>query len=79
MYNSQLTVFVCVADCGSFSKTAEKLFLSVAVMKQINSLEKHLNLKRKMYSKYHLLSPGTTKGGNIKSKKWRNEILHFLC
>lgn len=46
MYNSQLTVFVCVADCGSFSKAAEKLFISAtAVMKQINALEKHLNLK----------------------------------
>lgn len=46
MYNSQLTVFVCVADYGSFSKAAEKLFISAtAVMKQINSLEKHLNLK----------------------------------
>lgn len=46
MYNSQLTVFICVADCGSFSKAAEKLFISAtAVMKQINSLEKHLNLK----------------------------------
>lgn len=46
MYNSQLTVFVCVADCGSFSKAAQKLFLSpTAVMKQINALEKHLNLK----------------------------------
>lgn len=46
MYNSQLTVFVCAADCGSFSKAAEKLFISAtAVMKQINSLEKHLNLK----------------------------------
>lgn len=46
MYNSQLTVFVCVADCGSFSKASEKLFISAtAVMKQINSLEKHLNLK----------------------------------
>lgn len=46
MFNSQLTVFVCVADCGSFSKAAEKLFISAtAVMKQINSLEKHLNLK----------------------------------
>lgn len=46
MYNHQLTVFVCVADCGSFSKAAEKLFISAtAVMKQINSLEKHLNLK----------------------------------
>lgn len=46
MYNSQLTVFVCVADCGSFTKAAEKLFISsTAVMKQINSLENHLNLK----------------------------------
>ncbi|MDO4327231.1 MAG: LysR family transcriptional regulator [bacterium] len=46
MYNRQLTVFVCVADCGSFSKAAEKLFISTtAVMKQINALEKHLNLK----------------------------------
>lgn len=45
MFNSQLSVFVCVADCGSFSKAAEKLFLSsTAVMKQINALEKHLDL-----------------------------------
>lgn len=46
MYNSQLNVFICVADCGSFTKAAEKLFISsTAVMKQINSLEEHLNLK----------------------------------
>lgn len=46
MYNSQLAVFVCAADCGSFTKAAEKLYISsTAVMKQINSLEKHLNLK----------------------------------
>ena len=46
MFNSQLTVFVCVSDCGSFTKAAEKLFISpTAVMKQINSLESHLNLK----------------------------------
>lgn len=46
MYNSQLAVFVCAADCGSFTKAAEKLFISpTAVMKQINSLESHLNLK----------------------------------
>ncbi len=45
MYNRQLTVFVCVADSGSFTKAAEKLFISsTAVMKQINSLEEHLNL-----------------------------------
>ncbi len=46
MFNSQLTAFVCVSDCGSFTKAAEKLFISpTAVMKQINSLESHLNLK----------------------------------
>lgn len=46
MFNSQLKVFVCVADCGSFTKASEKLFISAtAVMKQINSLEEHLNLK----------------------------------
>lgn len=46
MYNSQLNAFVCVADCGSFTKAAEKLFISsTSVMKQINSLENHLGLK----------------------------------
>ena len=46
MYNPPLKVFVFVADCGSFTKAAENLFLSPpAVMKQINSLEKHLELK----------------------------------
>ena len=43
MFNSQLTVFVCVADSGSFTKAAESLYISpTAVMKQINSLESHL-------------------------------------
>lgn len=46
MFNPQLTVFVSVVDCGSFTKAAESLFISpTAVMKQINALEKHLNLK----------------------------------
>lgn len=46
MFNHQLTAFICVADCGSFNKAAEKLFLSApSVMKQINALEKHLGLK----------------------------------
>lgn len=46
MFNSQLTVFVAVADCGSFTKAAEKLYISpTAVMKQINALEAHLDLK----------------------------------
>ena len=46
MFNPQLIAFVYVADCGSFTKAAEKLFISpTAVMKQINSLEKHFDLK----------------------------------
>ncbi|MGM9670071.1 MAG: LysR family transcriptional regulator [Oscillospiraceae bacterium] len=46
MFNSQLTAFVCAADSGSFSKAAETLYISsTAVMKQINALEKHLDLK----------------------------------
>lgn len=45
MYNSLLKTFLCVSDCGSLNKAAERLFLTpAAVMKQINLLEKHLNL-----------------------------------
>lgn len=45
MFNPQLTVFVRVADLGSFNKAAETLFISpTAVMKQVNALEKHLEL-----------------------------------
>ena len=36
MYNPQLETFLCVAECGSFNKAAEKLFISPpAVIKQI--------------------------------------------
>lgn len=46
MFNHNLTAFVYAIDCGSFTKAAEKLFVTpTAVMKQINSLESHLNLK----------------------------------
>lgn len=45
MYNPQLETFVCVADCGSFNKAAEKLYISPpAVIKQINLLEGSLDL-----------------------------------
>lgn len=45
MFNPQLTAFVRVADLGSFNKAAESLFISpTAVMKQVNALEKHLDL-----------------------------------
>ena len=46
MFNSLLPIFVCVADCGSFNKAAEKMYISPpAIMKQINALEKHLDMK----------------------------------
>ena len=46
MYNHMLDTFIAVADCGSLTKAAEKLYISpTAVMKQMNSLENHLDLK----------------------------------
>ena len=46
MFNPNLTTFVCAVDSGSFTKAANKLFVTpTAVMKQINALESHLNLK----------------------------------
>ena len=45
MYNKYLEVFIDVADTGSFSKTAEKFYMSPAgIMKQINALENEINL-----------------------------------
>ncbi len=45
MYNHLLDTFRVVAETGSFSKAAEKLYLSpTAVMKQMNLLEKQLEL-----------------------------------
>lgn len=46
MYESMLDTFLAVADCGSFTKAAEQLFISpTAIMKQMNSLEKQLELQ----------------------------------
>lgn len=46
MLDPHLLTFACVADCGSFKKASEKLFISsTAVMNQINALEAHLELK----------------------------------
>lgn len=40
MYEPMLDTFLVVADCGSFTKAAEQLFISpTAIMKQMNSLE----------------------------------------
>lgn len=46
MINPLLLTFIAVVDEGSFTKASEKLYLSpTAVMKQMNALETHLNLK----------------------------------
>ena len=46
MYHPLLDTFITVVNCGSFSKAAEHLYISpTAVMKQMNALESHLNLK----------------------------------
>ena len=34
MYNKYLEIFIEVADCGSFSKASEKLFISPTAMFQ---------------------------------------------
>lgn len=46
MYHPLLDTFVVVVDCGSFTKASERLFISpTAIMKQMNTLEQHLDLK----------------------------------
>lgn len=46
MYHPTLDTFIAVADCGSFTRAAERLYISpTAIMKQMNALEKHLELK----------------------------------
>lgn len=46
MYNKHLETFIKVADLGSFSKAADKLYISsTAVIKQINLLEQELGLQ----------------------------------
>lgn len=46
MYNAQLDTFIAAAESGSFTKAADWLFISApAVIKQINALEHHLNMK----------------------------------
>lgn len=46
MYNPLLDTFIAVADCGSFTKASDRIYISpTAIMKQMNTLENHLNLK----------------------------------
>lgn len=45
MFDGRLETFIKVAECGSFTKAAEDLYLTpTAVMKQINALEKELEV-----------------------------------
>lgn len=46
MYNPLLDTFIAAIDYGSFTKAADALHISpTAIMKQMNSLENHLDLK----------------------------------
>lgn len=46
MYNHLLDTFIAVVDCGSLTRAAERLYISpTAVMKQMNTLENHLDIK----------------------------------
>lgn len=46
MYNPILRTFITAVDSGSFTKASEILYISpTAIMKQINTLEDHLNMK----------------------------------
>lgn len=94
MYNENLTTFVCVADYGSFNKAAEKLYISsTAVIKQINTLEKHLNLQLFYRSNQGIkLTPQEMQSirtpsiclnfprslFSMHANKWRREILSFV-
>ena len=43
MFDEYLKTFICAAECGSFAKAAEALFLSPnAIKKRINALEESL-------------------------------------
>ena len=45
MYNPQLDAFVQVADCAASTRRRRRCTSSTAVIKQINALEKHLDLQ----------------------------------
>ena len=76
MYNPQLDAFVQVADCGSFNKAAEALYLSsTAVIKQINALEKHLDLQLVFRTNHGitLTEAGKVLSGPSKRPAWRRK------
>lgn len=47
MFDGRFETFIKVAECGSFTKAAEELYITpTAVMKQINALEKQPRVAR---------------------------------
>lgn len=72
MYNPQLDTFIAVADSGSFSKAAEKLFISpTAVIKQINLLESDLGFP--LFVRTHRGIELTESG-----KSFYNDVKYFI-
>lgn len=64
MYNHLLDTFLAVCDCKSFTKAAKQLYISpTAVMKQINQLEKGLDLK--LIERTHAGVTPTSAGASI--------------
>lgn len=93
MYNKYLNIFIEVADSGSFSKVAEKLYVSpTAVMKQMNLMEQELGLSLLIRTNHGI---SLTKAGKQiykdskfiidysnqaieKAKKLQNQNTHFV-
>ncbi len=87
MYNPILDTFIAVVDCGSFTKASERLYISpTAIMKQMNALENHLELKliERTPSGVRLTSAGEIIYRNAKfminySRKSINEAKASIC
>lgn len=46
MVDKSLEIFITTADCGSFSRAAEQLFIThTAVIKQLNHLEDRIGVR----------------------------------
>ena len=78
MYNPQLETFLCVVESGSFSKAAEKLYISApAVIKQINSLESSPGLQ--LFDRSHRGLKVTPAGKHIKDFEIYNVEVFNRC
>lgn len=75
MYNSELDTFLAVAEAGSFSKAAKKLYISTpAVVQQMNLLEKRLNVQLFVRNTHGV----TLTPAGIKFIQWSRQII-FDC